>query len=103
MYKSLMGVAAAAMLAAVATPVNAAAIRHAPAIAEHQSNVDLVQHRRWNRRHWRGHARYGRYWGPRRHDGYYARPYAYAPYPYYRRYYAPGPYVQFGPFGFGVW
>jgi hypothetical protein len=30
-------------------------------------------------------------------------PYAYAPYPYHRRYYGPGPYVQFGPFGFGVW
>lgn len=104
MYKSLMGVAAAAMMAAVATPADAAAIRHAPAISDHQSNVDTVQHRRWHRGHrghWNGHA----HWGPRRHYGYYgySRPYAYAPYPYYRRHYAPGPYVQFGPFGFGVW
>jgi hypothetical protein len=108
MYRSLAGVAAAVVLAAVAVPTapaNAAAIRHASGITDHASNVETVQYRRY---------RYSRgYYGPRRHYGYrygYRRawpyyyggyPYAYAPYPYYRA----RPYVGvgIGPFGVGVW
>jgi hypothetical protein len=79
--------------------VNAAAIRHAPGVAEHQSNVDTVQY--YRRGPWRG------YYGPRRFYGgpyaYGGYPYAYAPYPYYRRYYRPRPFIGIGPFGFGVW
>jgi hypothetical protein len=108
MVKSLMGIAAAAVLAAVTlptVPANAAAIRHAPGVAEHQSNVDTVQYRR----HYRGyrHGRWRGYHGPRRYYGgpryYGGYPYAYAPYPYYRRYYGPRVGIGIGPFGFGVW
>jgi hypothetical protein len=109
MYKSLTGIAAAAILSAVTmpAPANAAPIRNAPGI-EHQSNVDTVQYRR----HYRGYhgprRAYRGYYGPRYYGGgpyYYGGGYpAYGPYPY-RRYYAPGPSVGFGigPFGFGVW
>jgi hypothetical protein len=109
MVKSLMGLAAAAVLAAATlptVPANAAAIRHAPGVAEHQSNVDTVQYRR----HYR--YRYGPrrgYIGPRRYYGggpyYYGGgyPYAYGSYPYYRRYYGPSVGIGIGPFGFGVW
>jgi hypothetical protein len=110
MVKSVLGIAAATLLAAAVmptAPANAAPIHHAPGIAEHQSGVETVQYRRYHRRHWRGH-RYG-YYGPRRHyygggPYYYGGPYAYgAPYPYYRRHYAPRPFIGIGPFGFGVW
>jgi|SRR5258705_13167405 hypothetical protein len=105
MYRSLTGIAAAAILAAVTVPVpaNAAAIRHAPGVAEHQSGVDTVQYRRYNRRYYRGG-----YYGPRRYYGggpyYYGGgyPYAYGR-PYYRGYYGPRPFVGIGPFGFGAW
>ena len=108
MYKSLAGIAAAAVLTVVAMPTppaDAAPIRNAPGIAEHQSGVEQVQYRRYRRGYWRGpvYRRYG-YYGP---GPYYygAAPYAYAaPYPYYRRhYYYGGPAVRVGPFGFGVW
>jgi hypothetical protein len=107
MVKSLMGIAAATMLAAVTVPTvsaNAAAIRHAPGVAEHQANVETVQYRRYYRGY-RGGPRWGGYYGPRRYYGgpryYGGYPYAYAPYPYYR----PRPFVGIGvgPFGFGVW
>jgi hypothetical protein len=108
MYRSLAGIAAVAALAAVAVPTapaNAAAIRHASGITEQQSNVETVQYRRYRRGYWRGHYGPRRYYGYRRpyYGGYY--PYAYAPYPYYRRYYRPRPFVGvgIGPFGFGVW
>jgi hypothetical protein len=105
MYKSLAGLAAAAVLTMAAmptAPANAAPIQNAPGLTEHQSGVEQVQYRRYNRRYYRG------YYGPRRFYGggpyYYGSPYAYAaPYPYYRRYYAPRPFIGVGPFGFGVW
>ena len=88
MYKSLAGLAAAAALTMAAmptAPANAAPITNAPGLAEHQSGVEQVQYRRYNRRYYRG------YYGPRRFYGggpyYYGgyAPYAYAaPYPYYR-------------------
>ena len=105
MYKSLAGIAAAAALSIAAmptTPANAAPIQNMAGVAEHQSGVETVQYRRYNRRYYRG------YYGPRGYYGggpYYGgyAPYAYAaPYPYYRRYYG-GPVVRFGPFGFGAW
>ena len=101
MYKSLMGIAAAAMLFIIAAPApaDAFAVRHAAGVQEHQANVTEAQYRRRARRIYRQRFVYRGY--PYRA---YPYPYAYAyPYPYYRRYYAPGPYVQFGPFGFGVW
>src|SRR5262245_32860690 len=105
MYKSLAGIAAAAVLTVAAmptAPANAAAIRNAPGLTEHQSGVEQVQYRRYYRRHWYGpRYRYG-YYGPG--YGYYGGPYAYAPDPYYRRhYYYGGPAVRIGPLGFGVW
>jgi hypothetical protein len=124
MVKSVLGIAAATMLAAAVlptVPANAAPIRHAPGIAEEQSGIETVQYRR---RYWRGGAyRYGYRGGPYRRYGYapyrrygygyapyrygyYGSPYAYAaPYPYYRRYYGPRPFVGIGigPFGFGAW
>jgi len=102
MYRTLMGVAAAAMLAAVATPANAAAIRHAPGVQADQATVEHVWHRGVAHRRYNRPYRYRAY----RNRAYRAYPYAYAPYPYYRRhYYQPRPYVQFGigPFGLGVW
>ena len=108
MWKSLTGIAAAAMLTVVAVPApaNAAPIQNAPGLSEAQVGVEQVQRRRW-RRHWRGGPRYWR-GGPRYHPAYpyrvYPGPYAYAPGPYYRGYYGPpGPFVRFGPFGFGIW
>jgi hypothetical protein len=114
MYRSLAGVAAVVALAAVAVPTapaNAAAIRHASGITEHQSNIEPVQYRRYRHGYWGG------YYGPRRYYGYgYRRPYyggyyggyypyAYGPYPYYRGYYRPRPFVGIGigPVGVGVW
>jgi hypothetical protein len=109
--KSILGIAAATMLAAAVmptAPANAAPIRDVPGIAEHQSGVETVQYRRYNRRYWRGGPRYGYY--PRRHyyrgGPYYygGGPYAYGGYPYYRGgYYGPRPFIGIGPFGFGVW
>ena len=104
MYKCLTGVAAAALLtlATAPGPVQAAPIQNAAGLSEAQAGADLVRHRGYrHHRHWRGH----RYYAPRRVYRYYGpAPYAYAPYPYYRRhYYAPGPYIQLGPVGFGVW
>jgi hypothetical protein len=116
MVKSVLGIAAATMLAAAVlptAPANAAPIRNAPGIAEHQSGVETVQYRRYNRRYWRGGAyryRYGARYGAYRYGyapyryGYYGSPYAYAaPYPYYRRYYGPRVGFGIGPFGFGAW
>ena len=107
MYRSLAGIAAAAVLTVVAlpsAPASAAPIRLASGITEHQSGVEQVQYRRYNRRYYRG------YYGPRRFYGggpyYYGgyAPYAYVPpYPYYRRYYGPSVGVGIGPFGLGVW
>jgi hypothetical protein len=107
MYKSLAGIAVAAalsMAAVTTTPANAAPIRNLAGVAEHQSGVEQVQYRRYNnrynqRRYYAPRYRYG--YAPRRY--YYGGPYAYRPYPYYPRRYYGGPYVQFGPFGFGVW
>jgi hypothetical protein len=110
MVKSLAGIAAAAILAAVSVPTapaNAAAIHHAPGLAEHQGNTEAVQYRYYHRYgpRWRG---YRGYYGPRYYGGGpyygYGYPYAYGPYPY-RRYWGPRPFVGFGvgPFGFGVW
>ena len=77
-------------------------------LAEHQSGVEQVQYRRYNRRYYRGDYRrlrrgyrYGG--GPvllRRYA-----PYAYAaPYPYYRPVtMRPARCLGIGPFGFGVW
>jgi hypothetical protein len=109
MYKSLIGIAGAAMLFVVAAPAPADAFvaRHAPGFAQDQANVEHVWHRGYPHRRWYGPRVY-RY-GPRvyrRAYPYrvYPGPYAYAPYPYYRRYhYGPRPFVQFGPFGFGIW
>jgi hypothetical protein len=111
--KSVLGLAAATMLAAAvmpSAPASAAPIRNAPGIAEHQSGVETVQYRRYNRRYYRGPVvRRGFYGpGPYAYGGgpyYYGSPYAYAaPYPYYRRgYYGPRPFIGIGPFGFGVW
>ena len=112
MVKSVLGIAAATMLAASVmptAPANAASIRHAPGIAEQQSGVETVQHRRYNRRYVRAPVRRGYYaarpyaygGGPYYYGG---GPYAYAPAPYYRGgYYAPRPFIGIGPFGFGVW
>jgi hypothetical protein len=110
MVKSVFGIAAATMLAAAVmptAPANAAPIHHAPGIAEHQSGVETVQYRRYNRRYWRGGPyRYGGY-GPRYYRGgsyyYGGGPYGYGGYPYYRGYYGARPFVGIGPFGFGVW
>lgn len=112
MYKSLAGIAAAAVLTVAAmptTPANAAPIQNAAGLADHQSGVEQVQYRRVPRG-WYGPGpgyRYG--YGPRYRYGYYGGPYAYgggpyayAPGPYYRRYYG-GPHVRVGPFAFGVW
>ena len=111
MVKSVLGIAAATMLAAAVmptAPANAAPIQNAPGIAEHQSGVETVQYRRYNRRYVRAPVR--RYYGPGRYayggGPYYygGGPYAYAPAPYYRGgYYAPRPFIGIGPFGFGVW
>jgi hypothetical protein len=114
MVKSVLGIAAATMLAAAAmptAPANAAPIRNAPGITQHQSGVETVQNRRY-RRGYVGPRRYG-YVAPRRFYGggpyygggaYYGGPYAYGGYPYYNRgYYAPRPFIGVGPFGFGVW
>jgi hypothetical protein len=104
MYKCLTGLAAAAMLtfATAPGPAQAAPIKNVAGLAEAQTSVEHVQHRRYRQqRHWRGH-RY--HYAPRRAYRYYGAPaYVYQPYPYQRRYYRPGPYVQFGPFGFGAW
>ena len=105
MYKSLAGMAAAAVLtmaAAPTAPANAAPIQNAPGLAEHQAGVEQVQYRRYHRRYWRGPVVRYRSYGPGPY--YYGAPYAYAaPYPYYRRYYGPRPFIGIGPFGFGVW
>jgi hypothetical protein len=109
--KSLLGIAAATMLAAavIPAPAIAAPIQNAPGIAELQSNVESVQYRRYNRRYVRAPVRRGVYRSGRYVYGggpyyYGGGPYAYAaPYPYYRRYYAPRPFIGIGPFGFGVW
>jgi hypothetical protein len=112
MTKTFMGIAAAALLTAAAgsAPANAAPIRSAPGLAQTQSGVDLVQHRRGRGGYARGYrGGYGpRAYGPRVYAPhvYGPGPYAYVePYPYrpYRRYYAPAPHVQVGPFGFGIW
>ena len=115
MVKSVLGIAAATMLAAAVlptAPANAAPIRNAPGIAEHQSGVETVQYRRYRRGYWRGGAyRYGYRGGAYRYGyapyryGYYGSPYAYAaPYPYYRGgYYGARPFVGIGPFGFRAW
>lgn len=108
MVKSVLGIVAATMLAAAAMPTasaNAAPIRHAPGVAEHQSGVETVQHRRYrHRRAYVGPRRVYRggayYYGRRPYGG---GPYAYAPYPYRGGYYAPRPFIGIGPFGFGVW
>jgi hypothetical protein len=92
MYKSLTGLAAAAILtivAAPAPPADAAPIRNAPGLTQDQSVVDTVQYRRRGyRRAWRPYYR-GRAWRP------YYRRYAWRPYyrPYVRRY-AWGPYYR---------
>jgi hypothetical protein len=106
MSKSLLGLAAAAMLsiAAAPSPANAFAVRHAPGVAQDQATLEHVWHRGVP------HRRYYRAY-PYRAYPYRAYPYAYgpypyayaAPYPYYRRYYAPRPFIGIGPFGFGVW
>jgi len=107
MTKTLLGIAAAALLtvAAAPAPASAAPIQHTPGLVQSQAGIDLVQYRR-GRGYYRG---YGRGWnGPRAYGPrvygprvYGPGPYAYDPYPY--RYYAPGPHVQVGPFGFGIW
>jgi hypothetical protein len=103
MVKSLLGIAAAAVLsiAAAPSPANAFAVRHAPGVAQDQATVDRVWHRGVP------HRRYYRYgYGPRAYRAYpyAAYPYAYgAPYPYYRRHYYGGPHVRIGPVGIGVW
>jgi hypothetical protein len=110
MVKSVLGIAAATMLAAAAmptAPANAAPIRNVPGVAEH-SGIETVQYRRYNRRYYRAPVRRG-FYGPGyayRGGPYYygGGPYAYGGYPYYRRgYYAPRPFIGIGPFGFGVW
>ena len=113
MYKSLAGLAAAAVLSIVAmptAPANAAPIKNAPGLAEHQSGVEQVQHRRYHRRYHRGYVGPRRFYGggrPYYYGGgpyyYGGGPYAYAPYPYYRRHYGPSVGIGIGPFGFGVW
>jgi hypothetical protein len=106
MYKSLAGMAAAAVLTTVAasSPANAFVARHAPGVAQDQATIEHVWHRGYpHRRYYRAYPR-AYYGGPGPY--YYGGPYAYgAPYPYYRRYYAPRPFVGIGvgPFGFGVW
>jgi hypothetical protein len=105
MVKSLLGIAAAAVLsiAAAPSPANAFAVRHAPGVAQDQATVDHVWHRGVP------HRRYYRYgYAPRAYYGggpyYYGGPYAYgAPYPYYRRHYGPRPFIGIGPVGIGVW
>ncbi len=87
MVKSVLGIAAATMLAAAVmptAPANAAPIQNAPGIAEHQSGVETVQYRRYNRRYYRGPVRRG-FYGPGR--------YAYGGGPYY---YGGGPYAYGG-------
>jgi hypothetical protein len=106
MYKSLAGIAGAAMLFMIpAPPADAFAVRHAAGIDADQVNVEQVWHRgRAHRRVYRAPYRY-RHAYPRYRA--YPYPYAYAPYPYYRSYgpgyYGPGVGVRIGPFGFGVW
>jgi hypothetical protein len=107
MYKSLAGLAAAAVLTtfAASSPANAFVARHAPGVAQDQANIEHVWHRGYpHRRYYRYGYRPYRYYGGGPY--YYGGPYAYgAPYPYYRRYYGPRPFVGVGvgPFGFGVW
>jgi hypothetical protein len=109
MYKSLAGMAAAAVLTTVvaSSPANAFAVRHAPGVAQDQATVEQVQ---WGYGYPRRYYRYGYpyrygYGYPYRYRAY---PYAYAapyPYPYYRRhyYYGPRPFIGIGPVGIGVW
>jgi hypothetical protein len=82
--------AAAATSPATAMPMQSLGVLKAAPAANSYTEVRY-------RRHWRRH------WYPRRHV--YVRPYPYYAYayPYRYRYYRPGPWVQFGPFGFGVW
>jgi hypothetical protein len=110
MYKSLLGIAAAAVLALATAPqpAEAAPIRHAPGLDEAQIAAEPVRHRRYHR-HWRAHRHWHgpRVWvGPRRawaYGGPYPY-YAYAhPYPYYHHYHHPGAFISVGPFGFGFW
>ena len=113
MVKSLLGLAAAAVLTTVAasSPANAFAVRNAAGVAQDQATVEQAQ---WGYGYPRRYYRYGyyprAYYGYPYQYGYYGNPYRYraypyayaAPYPYYRRYYG-GPSVRIGPFGFGVW
>ena len=111
--KSVLGIAAATMLAAAVmptVPANAAPIQNAPGIAEHQSGVETVN---------TADIIAGIIGGPYVAGStdpaptlivvaqyyYGGGPYAYgAPYPYYRGgYYGARPFVGIGPFGFGVW
>ncbi len=112
MVKSVLGIAAATMLAAAVmptAPANAAPIQNAPGIAEHQSGVETVQYRRYNRRYVRAPVRRLLRTRPLRLWRWPVllrrRPVCLrAPYPYYRGgYYAPRPFIGIGPFGFGVW
>jgi hypothetical protein len=107
MLKSVMGVAAAAMLAAFTAsgPASAAdgqrqAQNRNPAVQQQAAGEEFSSQRRWRRYHrgWRyAYPRYRyRYWGPGPGAYYYGYPYAY-------RYYYPGPYVRFGPFAFGFY
>jgi hypothetical protein len=111
MYKSLAGMAAAAVLTTVAasSPANAFLARHAPGVAQDQATIEHVWHRGYpHRRYYRAYPRAYYGGGPYYRGGpyYYGGPYAYgAPYPYYRRHYGygPRPFIGIGPFGFGVW
>ena len=103
MYKTLGGLAAAAVLAVIAVPGTAAAQRQEPGIHKQVAGEEFSsQRRRYYRRYY---AR--RYYAPRyRYYGYggYGGPgyYGYG-YPYYYQPYYARPYVGFGIGPFGFW
>jgi hypothetical protein len=122
MVKMLGGIAAAALLVALAVPA-AAAGRHDPGIQSgiHKQVTDFSSQRRiYGRYYVRGGRYYVRHYVVPRYYGYgprYFPPYPYYPpyygsypyygglYPYYRPYpyYGLRPYFPFAPFSFGVW
>jgi hypothetical protein len=101
MYRTLGGIAAAVMLAAIAVPDTAAAQQQDPGIHKQVAGEEFSSQRRYYgryyaRRYW-GPRYYG-YWGPRYYrPSYYAYGYPY----YYRPYYYPRPFIGIGPFG--IW
>jgi hypothetical protein len=101
MNKTILALAAAAAISALALPgsANAASPQHRDGIANPTQATDISARRRHHRHHRRWVRRH--HWGSRHYRPYYGNYYAYAPYPYYRRYWGPGVYFGASGFGFG--